>query len=232
ENFKASQNKYDGYCYIDENNNIVNLSKDFFDYVKSIEFENRTFNITKRPKKYFMNLYGENWRTYSVRKVNGTENPFVIAELDLPYETYLSAIKNDKDSYFDIVKDRVNNSNWNSRKFNPAEKTAEYNFNCCRRSVDRIDIWCDLKDKREALKTAYDNKDVDTLRNLLKDYLYKSEKYIKMDIGLYIDDEILKYAKLVWENSKRPKLADRIYDCTPDLYKNETVDQYFANRQK
>ncbi|MDD6848036.1 MAG: hypothetical protein PUD53_04585, partial [Oscillospiraceae bacterium] len=47
ENFKASQNKYDGYCYIDENNNIVNLSKDFFDYVKSIEFENRTFNITK-----------------------------------------------------------------------------------------------------------------------------------------------------------------------------------------
>ena len=232
ENFKASQNKYDGYRYVTSGNKIVKLPKDFFDSIDSVSFEDRSYNASNNYKKYLKDLFGENWRTYSVRKINGTENPFVIAELDLPYETYLSAIKNDKDSYFDIVKDRVNNRNWVSHKFNPAEKTAEYNFNCCRRSVDRIDIWCNLKDKREALKTAYDNKDIDALRNLLKNYLYKCEKYIKMDIGLYIDDEILKYAKLVWENSKRPKLADRIYDCTPDLYKNETVDQYFANRQK
>lgn len=232
ENFKASQNRYDGYRYVTSNNEIVKLPKDFFDNVKAVEFADRTYNITNRPKKYLMSLFGDNWRNYSVRKVNGTENPFVICELDLPYDTYLSAIKNDTDSYFDIVKDRVNNSNWSSRKFKPAEKTAEYNFNCCRRSVDRIDIWCDLKDKREALKTAYDNKDVDTLRDLLSNYLAKCDKYIKMEIGLYIDDEILKYAKFVWENSKRPKLAGRIYDCTPDLYKEETVDQYFAKRHK
>lgn len=232
ENFNASQNKYDGYRYIDANNNIINLSKDFFDNIETVDFENRTYNITKRLKKYLMSLFGENWRNYSVRKTNGTNDAFVISELDLPYETYLSAIKNDTASYSDIVKDRVNNSNWVSQKFKPAENMALYNFNCCRRSVDRIDIWCDLKDKREALKSAYDNKDVDALRNLLKDYLSKSEKYIKMDIGLYIDDEILKYAKFVWENSKRPKLAGRIYDCTPDLYKEETVDQYFANRHK
>ncbi len=232
ENFKASQNKYDGYHFITANNKTVKLPKDFFDNIKTVEFEDRVYNLSNKYQKYLKDLFGDNWRNYSVRKVNGTENPFVIGELDLPYETYLSFIEKDTDSYSDIVKDRVNNSKWSSRKFKPAEKTAEYNFNCCRRSVDRIDIWCYLKDKREALKTAYDNKDVDALRTLLSNYLAKSEKYIKMDIGLYIDDEILKYAKFVWENSKRPKLADKIYDCTPDLYKEETVDQYFANRNK
>ena len=103
ENFKASQNKYDLYRYVTSGNKIVKLPKDFFDSIDSVGFEDRSYNASNNYKKYLKDLFGENWRTYSVRKVNGTENPFVIAELDLPYETYLSAIKNDKDSYFDIV---------------------------------------------------------------------------------------------------------------------------------
>lgn len=212
----------DTYWYMRKDTHFVELPENMFTDVEWIEFEGRKVCI---PGK------AENYR---IENNPGIRLPLstsirVICECDLPYEEYLEYIKGQEGPTLQqLMCDYRDYGSWMSRIYYPMEEKVNHTFLGVRRSVDRIDIWYTLKDKRADLKEAYQEKDVEKLSQLLKDYLAKTDFYLKERIGFYIDDELFTYAKLVWESKGKMKYANRVYKLVPDLYKKENVDQYFA----
>lgn len=228
------------YTFVDDRANVIKLPMDLFTNTSTVTFEDREFAVYSDEELFLSALYGDNWRTRSREEVASTDRPSVISNENLPYQQYLDYIADDEVSLEDITADKLSYNLWMGNCHNGPVNRALRTFNRARRSVDRIDIWYRLRPKRDELREAYKNKDIGKIKKILKDYLNATDKYYEMRIGFYIDSEIFECAKLVWEAEERPftvndegeiiTFADKVYDKVPDIYKEETPDEYFAKR--
>lgn len=210
------------YWYMRRDCQLVQLPENMFTEVEWIEFEDRKVCIPGKTENYRI-------ENNPVTRVPLSTSIRVICECDLPYEEYLDFIKDKGGTTIEqLMCDYRDYGSWMARVYNPMEEKVRHTFLGVRRSVDRIDVWYTLKDKREALKEAYQQKDVEKLSQLLAAYLEKTDFYLKEKIGFYIDEELFRYAKLVWESRGKMKYAARVYKLVPDLYKKERVDEYLA----
>lgn len=231
------------YWYLDPMGQAYEIPMDIFNNTKKIELEGHTYLIYGNSESFFEYFYGENWEDF-YKPNDDKENDFdrisLIAECDLPYTEYLDYIKDKGPSLIEVADNKKEYNTWMSKYYNPLERQYMKKYYEIKRCVERIDVWSRLKPKRDALKSAYNEKNVPELKKLLKEYLAKTDFYLEKHIGFYIDDEIFTYAKLVWERENRPSykvgedeyitFAEHIYSLVPDLYKTETVDQYFEAR--
>ncbi|MCR5667048.1 MAG: LicD family protein [Eubacterium sp.] len=229
---KNAQTNSDAYYYTAEDGKKIAIPKTYFEEVQEIEFEGRQFFVPKEWDKYGKILYDKGWQSDAVSGYAKADSVRVIFETNLPYEQYLAFIEGKGKSLESIVEDKTQYNLWMRSTFKPKEEKVNHTFLRVRRSVDRIDMWQSMKSKREALKDAYEKQDIKTLTELMKDYLKKTNDYCKKGIGFYIDDELFQYAKLIWEAQGKKKYADKVYQLVPDLYKNETVDEYMAARMR
>ncbi len=229
-------------AYMTDRSRVVKLPIDLYTNVTKYEFEGRQLNVYTDYEKYFESLYQSDWKQKISEELNGTDRSTVIYDSDLPYEEYLEYIKDDEVSLKDIAVSKMNYNNWMGKVHNPPVNKAMHTFMRVRRSVDRIDNWYRLRNKRDALKEAYDAKDIAKLKKLMKGYLSASDRYTPEKIGFYIDKDLFKYASLIWEDEERPMKTDSdgnpityaqyVYSLVPDLYKAETPDIYFEKRGK
>ncbi len=237
---KDSESTEDCYAFVDSRANVIKLPSDLFTNTSTVAFEDREFTVYADEKLFFTALFGDNWRERSRAKTPGTDHPTIINDINLPYKQYLDLIADDDVSLEDIAAEKLEYNLWMSDFHNGPVNRAARTFDRVRRSVDRIDIWYRLRPKREELREAYRNKDVNKIKDILKGYLKATDKYYQMKIGFYIDAEIFKCAKLVWEAEGRPSTvnakgqtisyADSVYKRVPKIYKKETPDEYFAKR--
>jgi hypothetical protein len=232
------------YWYLNPKGRSFEMPMDLFTNTKEAKLEGHSYNIYGDCESLFLTVYGEKWQDkYNDDDTDEADSDriTVIAECDLPYEEYLKYIEGKGPTLNEIADNKKNYNTFMSKYYNPKERRVMKKYYEVKRSVERIDVWSRLKPKREALKVAYNEKNVPELQKLLKEYLTKTDFYFKKGIAFYIDDEILNCAKLVWESENRPtykigdvedaSFADKIYSLVPDLYKTETVDQYFASRK-
>lgn len=229
-------------AFMNDISRVVKFPLDLYDNVQQLEFEGRKFNFYKNPETYFSTMYKGDWTAKLTEEQNGADRSTVIYDVDTPYEEYLDYIKDEKVTLADIADNKLKYNYWMGQVHNPAVNKTWHTFMKVRRSVERIDIWYRLRNKREELKKAYDSRDLPKLKKLLKGYLNATEKYRAEKIGFYIDKELFKYAKLIWTEENYPNKTDEegnllsypeyIYSLVPDLYKTETPEDYFNKRGK
>ncbi len=241
EELKKNENlKENCLAFMDNRSNVIKLPIDLYKNVKEVEFEGRKYNVYADEEKYYESMYGNGWYEKSRGEILGSDRSTVIYDTELPFEEYMDYIKNDEVSLFDIADSKYSYNTWMGKVHNPAVNKTWHTFMRARRSVDRIDIWYRLRNKREKIKSAYEAGDVSKLKKILKGYLNATEKYREEKIGFYIDDELFKCAELVWESENREGKTDKdgneltyaqyIYSLVPDIYKTETPDEYFSKR--
>lgn len=199
-NKKNSEEKF--FWYINQGCRTVNLPEDIFTSVAFVEFEGRNFLIYKDLETYFRKVYVNNWEENSVSELPESNRVRMICDCNIPYKEYLEFIKNDSVSLEKVYIHKREQAQWMKDVYYPAEKKVNHTFHRIKRSVDRIDLWYKLRNKRDEIKQAYDNQDIDKLRTLLGEYMRKTEEYRKEKIGFYIDEELFKCAKLVWDNDE------------------------------
>ncbi|MCD8230935.1 MAG: hypothetical protein LUD14_03785 [Clostridiales bacterium] len=176
--------------------------------------------------KYLKKIFGKNWKIDAYKSLP-IENRFrVISDSKLPYMEYMDFIENQQPTFKFIKGYRAYYNQWKEYKYSPIELKVTNTFKQAKMSVDRIDVWYRLKDRREDLKKLYKVQDISSLKIILKEYLQKTEKYKSDKIGFYIDDEIWNYAKLIWESEGKKNYAETVYSYIPDLYKIESVEDY------
>lgn len=213
----------DGYWYMKKNSQMIRLPEDMFTDVEWIPFEGRQVCIPGKSENY--------WTDKDPNERTGMSTAIrVICECDLPYEEYLEFLQDKPGpSMKTLMQHYREYSQWMGSVYTPMEEKVNHTFLGVRRSVDRIDVWHALRKKREAIREAYQQKDVAQLEKLLKTYLDKTDLYLKEKIGFYIDEELFQCARLVWESHGKIKYADRVYKLVPDLYKKESVEDTLAN---
>lgn len=230
--YHSSGESVQGYWYMTWERKMVKLPDTFFSDAERIDFEGRKFPVTSDLPGYLKKIFGDKWRSTYLKSFPEANRIRVIAECDLPYEDYLSYIDGKGVSMEWIMQDKRDYDRWMRLVHNPMEKKVNHTFRRVKRSVDRIDVWYRLKKKRQEIKAAYEKKDAEKLSELLSEYLKKTDEYFAEGIGFYIDDELFECAKLVWESEDKPQYAEKVYDKVPELYKNESVDEYFAKRAR
>ncbi len=229
---------------------MIDCPMDLFDNTQEVELEGHKYLIYAKAEEYFKGFYGGKLGG-DINLQNAGQDDCddiidcpdritLIVECDLPYDEYLDYIKEKGPSISEIADNKKKYNDFMSKYYIPMEKKYMKKYYEIKRCVERIDVWSRLKSKRGELKEAYDKKDISKLEVLLKEYLKKTDFYLNKGVAFYIDDEIFKYARLVWESENRPirkkadgqviTFADNIYNRVPELYKNETVDQYFETR--
>ncbi len=230
-------------AYMSSTGVVYNLPLDLYENVKVVEFEGKKFKVYADLELYLRCMFGNEWRKISSEKIFGTDDASIIYDVDIPYSEFMEVIKDDEASIYDIADSKLEYDKWMTNVHNPAVKRTEHTFSRVCRSVDRIDIWYNLRNKRDDLKKAYEAKDIKKLKKLMKEYLDATEKYRAQKIGFYIDDELFEYAKLIWDNGNYPQILDKqgnilftypeyVYSLVPELYINETPDDYFRERGK
>lgn len=225
------------FVYIDDKGKETELPANLFTKTTVKKFDGVELTLYAAEKDFLSAIFGKGWKKRARNPLTGTDRITVISDPEIPYADYLDYIKDDEVSFKEITVAKRENNTWMSSVHNPAVAHTQKNFMEIRRSVERIDIWYRLRSKRADLKKAYEEKDVAKLRSLLSEYLRATERYRKEKVGFYIDDEIFTYAKLVWEEDAKgsksklkKEYAKRIYELVPEIYKNETPDEYFAKR--
>ena len=230
------------FAYMDERSRVVKFPKDLYTNISETEFEGRKFNLYNRSEDYFGSLFGTDWQIKLEEEMLGSDRSTFFYDVDIPYTEYLDYIKDDDVSLDDVTDNKLKYNYWMGQVHNPAIAKTWHTYMICKGSVERIDVWYSLRNKREELKEAYDNKDLAKLRKLMNRYLKASKRFTSEKVGFYIDDELFKYASYIWECDEVPGRFDEegnkityaqyVYSLVPDLYKNETPDEYFAKRNK
>ncbi len=216
----------DGYWYMKKDSHMVRLPDDIFTNVEWTEFEGRQVCIPGKPENIWIEKDPN-------ERIGMSTAVRVICECDLPYEEYLEFIRDKKGSSMeDLMQHYREYAQWMGSVYYPMEEKVNHTFLKVRRSVDRIDTWYALRKKRDAIREAYQKKDVEALEKLLKSYLNKTDLYLKEKIGFYIDEELFRCASLVWESHGKMKYAGRVYKLVPDLYKKESVEETLAHGQR
>lgn len=233
------------YWYFSPKGYMYECPMDLFDNTVEIELEGHKYLIYAKAEEYFNSFYGGKLGVSDSQDVHqdDIDDCFdrinLIAECDLPYEEYLDYIKDKGPSLNEIADNKRKYNSFMGKYFNPKQRKYMRKYYEIKSCVDRIDVWSRLKPKREALKAAYEKKNISEIKKHLKEYLSKTDFYFKNGVGFYIDDEIFTYAKLIWDNEKPVyqvgedeyiTYAEKIYNKVPELYKTETVDQYFQSR--
>ncbi len=229
-------------AYMDERSKVVKLPIDLYKDIDEVEFEGKTFNVYKDEEVYFETMYGIDWKIKITDEILGSDRSTVFYDTEIPYTEYLDYIKDDETTLEDITDSKLAYNYWMGQVHNPAVEKAWHTFMMARRGVERIDTWYRLRNKRDDLKEAYENNDLPKLKKLMKGYIKNTDKYLAEKIGFYIDDELFKYAEVIWEDEGRPERTDKdgnkitfaqyVYSFVPDLYKSETPDEYFEKRNK
>lgn len=214
------------YWYMKKDSHIVQLPEDIFTNVEWINFEGKQVCVPGKAENYWIEKDPN-------ERVGMSTGIRVICECDLPYEEYLAFIQ-DKEglSVETVMRHYREYAQWMGSVYQPMEEKVKRTFLGVRRSVDRIDVWYALRKKRDAIREAYQQKDIPALEKLLKTYLAKTDLYLKEKIGFYIDEELFQCATLVWESQGKMKYAGRVDKLIPDLYKKESVEETLAQGQK
>ncbi|MDE6568866.1 MAG: hypothetical protein K2K70_14215, partial [Lachnospiraceae bacterium] len=216
----------DVYWYLKRDSHLVPVPEDMFTNVEWINFEGRQVCVPGKAENYWMEKIPN-------ERVGMSTGVRIIYECDLPYEEYLEFIQDKEGPSLEKVMCHYREySQWMGSVYQPMEEKVKRTFLGVRRSVDRIDIWYALRKKRDEIREAYQQKDIQTLEKLLKTYLSKTDLYLKEKIGFYIDEELFQCATLVWESQGKMKYADRVDKLIPDLYKKESVEETLAQGQK
>ena len=206
------------------------LPEDLFEDPEIITFEGRSLRNSSKYKEFMEKLYGENWDDLGIMQYAESGRIRVIDDCDLPYKEFVRAIKKRGKPLKTMMDEMTAFNVWKNRVFYEREGKVNHTFARVRRSVDRIDVWYKLRGKRKELKQAAEKKDIGKLRNILREYMGKTNFYYQQGIGFMIDDELFSYARMIWEADGKKDYGDAVYDLVPDLYKKESVEDYLRKK--
>ncbi|MDE6852218.1 MAG: hypothetical protein K2J67_06980 [Lachnospiraceae bacterium] len=213
------------YWYMKKDSNLVRLPENMFTDVEWVDLEGRQVCAPVLENAWVEKDPNE--------RIGMSTAIRVICECDLPYEEYLAFLQDKPGpSWEQLMCHYREYANWMVRVYQPMEEKVSRTFLRVRRSVDRIDVWHALRNKRDAIREAFQQKDIAALEELLQIYLEKTDLYLKEKIGFYIDEELFQSARLVWESRGKMKYADRVYRLVPEIYKKESVEETLAQGQK
>lgn len=203
------------------------FSPSLFKKPGTVEFEGHTYHIAGDYEGYMKKMYGASWRTRSTeRYYSDTMRLRLICDMDCPYEDYLDFLGEDSQVLHEIALDRRDYTQWSREIHQPLEKRAKHDFIEVRSSVDRIDVWMMIRDRMDEIRKAAETKDIPALKELLEDYLERTDYFYSEKIGFYIDEELFSIASMVWEADGRKDFADKVYELVPDHYRKESVEDY------
>lgn len=200
-----------------------------FEDVKRIPFEGKMLPITDHLDDYMKIVVGKAWRKRCLENTTSVSKHRAILECDMPYEEFLEFTKDDPVSLEMIINERKQYARWKlDVDYVGHSEKVRLDFRKVRASQVRIDLWYDLRSKREALASAYEKGDVESLTELMEEYLADTDMFYKDKLGFYIDDELLEYAGLIWESQGKPDYKSEVYDLVPQQWKDMDLEAHLT----
>lgn len=198
-----------------------------FEDTKRIPFEGKMLPITEHLDDYMKIAVGKAWKERCLKNFPSPSKNRAIVECNLPFEEYLEFTKDDPVTMEMIINERKQYIRWKKEvDYSGHSEKVRLDFRKVRASQVRIDLWYDLRSKREALAAAYEKGDVESLSVLLEEYLANTDMFFEDQLGFYIDDTLLDYAALVWESQGRPDYRKKVYDLVPDKWKEMDLEAH------
>jgi hypothetical protein len=127
-----------------------------------------------------------------------------------------------------LINERKQYKKWKEKDYETLAEKVRLDFRKVRASQVRIDLWYDLRSRKEALKEAYEKGDVEAMAALLKEYLSCTDKFYADKLGFFIDDTLLDYAGLVWESQGKPDYKKEVYDLVPEQWKQMDLEAHLS----
>lgn len=228
---QSEDSEIENYWYMIPNSRIIHIPIEDIRNPEFVDFEKRTLPIVGNAQEYFRKLYGQSWEVRATKPLQTIWEIQIISDANLPFAEYLEFIeKKDGWSMEEVLEHRKAYNRWRIKEYQPAKRRVSHTFKRIRRSVDRIDVWYQYRDKREQLKELFEKQNFEQLEAQMQLYLEKTEEYVSRKISFYIDEELFTYAAAIWERQGREEYAGKVYNMVPDLYKNEDVETYLRKR--
>lgn len=169
--------------------NILKYKKEYYENGREETFEGREFPIPKYSEKIFRDTYGDNWMYIPEIEEQITHN--ALQDLEIPFNEYTDRYLKKINRKTVIKKYKKNKHNSTSIFYNRLK--MDMLVAKAKVKVESKNIFKDLEDKKEYLRSLLENKDYKTLREEFKEYnelqLLKDVK--KNKIFVPISDENL-----------------------------------------
>lgn len=199
--------------------------------VKEIDFEGMQLPVPKDSKTFFMRLYEDDWKKQSVAPLVSANRIWAVFDANKPYKRFLQEMSDAGVDIRALQRELRDFRAWKEQTLRPATDAANHTYEYARRSVDRIDLNSRYEEKRPLIKKAADEKDMDTLADLMKEYFSLTNYYFERGIGFFVDQELFDYASMVWKSKGNKDYADRVYELVPEVYKKEKVGDFIARNE-
>lgn len=228
--FKRERNaQYGKKVYVhDDEGKLVSIDYTTITDTEEIDFEGMKLPVPKNSKAFFKRLYGDDWKKLSVAPLTSVNRIWAIFDAGKPYEQFLREMLDAGIDIRALQKELRDFKEWKEQILHPATDAANHTYEYARRSVDRIDLHSRYQEKLPQIKKAADEKDMDTLADLMKEYLSLTNYYFEQGIGFFVDQELFGYASMIWESKGHKDYANQVYELVPEIYKKENVGDFIA----
>lgn len=176
---------------------VCKFEKSFWSEKTTVNLEGMLLTTTKNYREYLIQRYGENWEKCNP-EIN-KENYLCVVSTELPYEKYMNEIN--KNNY--ITKSFI--KTWKAyrkeyKDFQPlVAKEQEGWEKTMFLAGERYRLWKKYMPLKEEILTLFEEEQYDEAELLLQDYMQVLNKYLKMNIVVCFDEEILDIVKKLYE---------------------------------
>ncbi len=206
------------------------ISASMFENRIRVPFEGMNLPVPEDHEEYFELLYkkshGKKWKAFSREPLLSETSIHVICD---PYHSYEENRKTYAENGIDI--DDLFGKEQELKMFLANEhaewemKSKQTLFNG-KRSFDRINLFVEYSGQMESLREAASQNDVERIKEIMNKYFSCVRKYLKYDMGFYINEELHQLACLVWEAEGKDDYGEKIMQLVPRYYINEDLGEY------
>ena len=197
----------------------------------TIEFEDMKFSIPSRFGAYESKFYGAKWREKSIVWLPGSNKEDILKDVEMGYEDNMNCWKQNGYSIKELNKEGMEARKYYNEEIKELEAEVRRKYVLAKLSVTRIDTYLEYKDKMDELKEVAESGDMDKLGELMEPYLGRTYRlFNKQDVGLYVTDELWKYACMVWEYRKHTNYRDEVYAAIPKPHLEKDLVEFLKER--
>ena len=188
-------------------NRRVFIPAEWLDRKAYVELEGRKYYTFFDVYEYLQKFYGKKWYKRNIKK--GKISYTRILDPDTPFKDfydYMDRQNLDKAGIWERRKEYQQSI----MKLNSLTKATGYYWDfmaACGERYEIAEYYYPIKDKLEEL---YNRGDIEALSEEMNYYVSRANYYRKRKIGLYIDDDLLKYIMCIYEFNEQDNAAEKL----------------------
>ncbi len=209
-----------------------NIRADYLFRTKRTPFEGLMLPVSEDSSGFFTDLYGAKWKETAGTPLASMDLMNIIWDDGAPYTEYYTLFAGEGVDMKELFRKERALKDYKVNVYAPWKKRADRYLYYGRRSVKRIDHYLYYRDKLDDLRKAEKEGDIEKIRSIMKGYLRAVERYRKLGLPFYVNDELHHFAELTWKNNrKQADYGKKIYAETPEVYKKKDIGEYMKQYQ-